>query len=886
MKKITIIIIAISLSFGASGVAQVSRSQAQYDADVKSLNDTAKRNQIQRNWDNNLKTHDTSDHRQKWNSFYDYYEQTAKYIFEGIEITKGIPFRDVNANNATHISRKIIVTKIYKNSDGKLKLGTVQLIDDTTPIWLNDDGSTMIVPIDDWHHPITNGVYFCNDYYKPSPYKITTDNEPIALAQIYGENKEVYYKRKNITPIQDTLLQKKSPNENEIKQSPKLQNVIEDTTGNGQRYKEHLDNYQSYMNKLQIKLLPKSHGEKALESISFSIGFATQTTSGPNHYLEFDVLANCSSDTTFFDNCLLRISYDTNSFGSNIVANNNVTITKGSNYNSVTYFDPNTNDIDWTPYMMDVPFGTDFSQTTLYRTNINTSLEQLLHFKMLIRTCNTNPQVAFADIDSTYFFSFFALNPSDSITNTLPYDTSYYSGSITQTLCAPFIGYFTPTAIPGAHYPLDSINEALVDITGINFGSVKGTVWVPNADTGGLGGPIIPLNNNDIIYWSDNLIRIIMPSIVDSFPASATDSFWTYPCPGSGIFQIATSNGIASSYAPIYFPYAIKNIINNAPYSKARLDLANVNTNGGYVFMLDTSIISFNASNPILIPLIQKAIKEVACKTGATITMGGPISDNGFNPDAICTIFFMNAPSDTGVLADTRTSLPVFFCESPSFTEKYFIQKAMKIGILRDPSLFSLPYWQFDTIQADLSTGRIGFYQALMHELLHAVGEKHVDQQELMYWKTPSGFIAGPLRDSISSNDGDGGGDIVYKSSFIDTITAVCGPYTNLIVYHDCVNGGNSFGIPNINPNVLNMKMYPNPLNDNLLNIQYTLKQDSRVTFKVLDITGREVYSMNENLNAGEHTDQLNLDNLAIGVYLIKIIIGDTQDTQKLVKIR
>ena len=845
MKKINLILVVVALLIGAFAVAQ-----------------------------------DTATQQQKYSSYADYAYNNSKYIFEATYIS-GEPFKDVKAN-VTRFSQKLNITKIYRNSDGKLKLGTVQLIDDITAFNIDDNGKMFVIPGSDYD-AFSGTIYFCNDH-RDSDYKINTDNEPMVLKQIHGEEKDEFYKHINLIPditISDSLLQKKSPNENEIKQSPKPQKVIDDTTGNSQRYKEHLDNYHSYMNNLQTKNAHKSNREKhmtVVEDIFFSIAFATQTVSGPNHFLEFDVLVNGSSNSTYFDNCLLRISYNPLSFGNNIVGNGNVTITKGTNFNSLTYINPNTNDIDQTPTEMGVAFGTDFSQTTLNRTQLLFSQQQLLHFKMRIQNCNTNPQIQFQDVTFTYIFSYYANNPTDSITNTIGYDTSIYSGNITTTLCVPSITSFTSPVIPGANYPYASLNESQMVIQGNNFGVNQdtGNVYFRNADNG--GASYIPLNHYDIVSWSENTIVVNVPSFIDSFPKYLPQTQWKYPCPGSGLFKVVTGTGdSAISPTPVLMPYGIENLL-FTPYEKARLNLGNINFSGGYTFMIDTSIMNY--ADPILLPLIKKAIKYVACKTGANFIMGGSIAHNGYINDGVCVIFMGDYPT-INHLAYTQYNTP-YQCTHPIPFYTYNVGRSMQIGLLKNPSLNGLGYWQFDTLQNNIDLGRIDFYGILVHELLHAVGLKHVNQQERMWWQDQGNPIAGPLRWLISSDDIAGGGDIVIKS-VTDSFMVSCIPGGNMQIFGNCLTG---LGIPELNSNVSNFIMYPNPLNDNLLNVAYTLKQDSPVIFKVLDITGREVYSMNENKNSGEHIDQLNLANLSTGIYMIKIIMGDVQDTQKLVKIR
>ncbi|MBE2254829.1 MAG: T9SS type A sorting domain-containing protein [Ignavibacteria bacterium] len=66
---------------------------------------------------------------------------------------------------------------------------------------------------------------------------------------------------------------------------------------------------------------------------------------------------------------------------------------------------------------------------------------------------------------------------------------------------------------------------------------------------------------------------------------------------------------------------------------------------------------------------------------------------------------------------------------------------------------------------------------------------------------------------------------------------------------------------------------YPNPFNPST-KINYDLPFDSKVSIKVFDLLGREVFSIlnNEQINAGYHTAQLNFGSMASGTYFYRII--------------
>jgi hypothetical protein len=76
---------------------------------------------------------------------------------------------------------------------------------------------------------------------------------------------------------------------------------------------------------------------------------------------------------------------------------------------------------------------------------------------------------------------------------------------------------------------------------------------------------------------------------------------------------------------------------------------------------------------------------------------------------------------------------------------------------------------------------------------------------------------------------------------------------------------------------------YPNPFNP-LTNIGFTVHGSGVVTLKVFDVLGKEVATLaNENLPAGSYTVQLNAEDLASGIYFVRLASGGRVLTMKLV---
>jgi len=75
---------------------------------------------------------------------------------------------------------------------------------------------------------------------------------------------------------------------------------------------------------------------------------------------------------------------------------------------------------------------------------------------------------------------------------------------------------------------------------------------------------------------------------------------------------------------------------------------------------------------------------------------------------------------------------------------------------------------------------------------------------------------------------------------------------------------------------------YPNPA-QNTTNIEFTLANGGNAEFTVMNIHGQVIETRNlENLNGGNHSIQLNLDNYASGIYMYSLKAGNQKLTRKM----
>lgn len=93
-----------------------------------------------------------------------------------------------------------------------------------------------------------------------------------------------------------------------------------------------------------------------------------------------------------------------------------------------------------------------------------------------------------------------------------------------------------------------------------------------------------------------------------------------------------------------------------------------------------------------------------------------------------------------------------------------------------------------------------------------------------------------------------------------------------------------SLGLEENVSEISNSNLFPNPTTGKST-VSYTLENASKVTVKVVDVTGKVVYtSSEESKEAGNHTSTIDATAFNTGVYYVTVSTNDSQLTQKLIK--
>ena len=107
--------------------------------------------------------------------------------------------------------------------------------------------------------------------------------------------------------------------------------------------------------------------------------------------------------------------------------------------------------------------------------------------------------------------------------------------------------------------------------------------------------------------------------------------------------------------------------------------------------------------------------------------------------------------------------------------------------------------------------------------------------------------------------------------------------FSNLLVSKVDIIEGSSKSIPNyytLNP------AYPNPFNS-ITNISFLLPEDKKINLSIYDIDGRKIETLVQgNKPNGNYTMNWNAENLASGVYFVKLDAGEFTQTQKLMLVK
>ena len=642
-------------------------------------------------------------------------------------------------------------------------------------------------------------------------------------------------------------------------------------------YQERSDNFNNRVQRyIALKNNVNRTSQVTASDVTLQIINGVITGTSPKYY-EFDVNIKSNNSSSYLENIPVWITYNTAVFGTSVVATSSVIVTNGTSFNNVNYSPANTSIADNSSNTFAFALGTDFTLSNPNRVNITTTYKQLAHVKMLITGCG-NVTVDLSNASTAINSAYYTPTINGSFSTALNYTALNYNGSLTNSIpCLPTILDFTS--------PINGGVSDILTIAGYGFGTTRGNGQVKFRNADDFGFPYIDkLNTFDYLSWTDTEIKIKMPSIVDTIGGS------NFNTPGTGRFKVITNandstlsppvNQLSQPFSVYYSllcprPSYFQTAITTAQKLKANL-YKSVPSTGGYVIRLDTSI----SNHPDRKGCVIKAVKSWVCLTTVNIKIGTDTIMQTSARDQICNLFF--APSSSfpfsNTVADTKCQVSI----CPSTTPIRYIND-FDIKVNNSKSFF------YDTTGATLPSGKIDFYEVMLHEIGHGIGLMHViDSSAVMYYRTlgnqPFSISGSSRRTLIPSTTDIDGGDIQVASS-LNNITGACGIQDMIQISAGSCTGG-SAGIESLLNSNFNIIVYPNPSTDGEINISFDAVENAKPKLELYNLLGEIVIqeTISNNTNSKHFITKMNLNELSNGIYILNLVIGKNKASYKIVK--
>lgn len=167
---------------------------------------------------------------------------------------------------------------------------------------------------------------------------------------------------------------------------------------------------------------------------------------------------------------------------------------------------------------------------------------------------------------------------------------------------------------------------------------------------------------------------------------------------------------------------------------------------------------------------------------------------------------------------------------------------------------------------------------------ISGIPESFGDSVEVMHeyveWQDRASAVDGPTFVSLETRSNETG-SITISTELLDPMFGyrlVVTPVGKMVANEETTNH---------NPSVFKLNQnYPNPFNPNTV-ISYQLPVNSEVSLKVFDMLGREVATLVDGRrSAGTHQVSFNASNLASGMYVYRLVVGDFVSTKTMMLIK
>lgn len=515
---------------------------------------------------------------------------------------------------------------------------------------------------------------------------------------------------------------------------------------------------------------------------------------------------------------------------------------------------------------------------------IGPNAAQLARIKIKIQDCSALANLSFDSPEIfTSLFTLYTTFPTSS--NTMTFDEVDATDTENAAMCGMQITSFSP----------DFLNGGVGDILTINgsgFGT-SGTVQMKNASVN--GGIWITLDSYDITQWSDNQIKIRIPS-AGPITASAGDYTWT---PGTGNIRVfnGSDNSMEETSQPVHIHYSRKNyqINNSNTVIKGEGHLIGIDdveepegSESGFGYIIYPSVDI--AANSSAMQCIRKALLKWTCLSNIRwLLSDAPVSV--FNSmDAISTVRFgdINTPN---IIAETDVFIHRCSGSQGGATE-------IGVTVSYDMVFEFLPDgnpWFYDSMdELPQTAGAYDFYALALHELGHAHLLQHViDEQDIMHGLNSAFDLDNSIplenrRINFSQGNSDGGVEIVVEGEqlnlgFCFQIDVLDNVQPNNHEPVDILNC--DFGLSQKSDELVGkgLRAVPNPMSEQFV-VQFTMPYTGMIIIRLYSALGALLNVEHKEYIDAEVGTPINLNDFPNGMYFCQIQMGSNSKTIKIIK--
>jgi hypothetical protein len=584
-------------------------------------------------------------------------------------------------------------------------------------------------------------------------------------------------------------------------------------------------------------------------------------------YYYFDVLAS-ASDLTVFNGCTFELYFPDGELKTDYLSGG-INITAGSNFQPDT---GNHYDMIDTSIIGDSILRIKFGMDTVSRcaTILSTTPQVLFHIGIEPTDCEYG-NVSFIDTLNTawsgsYTDSSQATSSSDwsFVTHLYCSPTIYQQGNLIPLACPPIYDIFWNTNYAGLDF--------VMNVYGNNFGNTggPGQFFFTNADTANTW--IRGLNAVDLVSWTNNEIQVRIPGFVDSTSSPLT----TPHTVGGPRFMIINSCGDSATHG-INIIYNINQAWNAALHNNQKYEvlLRNIDSNGGYVFRLDSNTFPRTGPNAIRRLCFAKAMRDWICATGVNLSIGKDTTIIGYNINMVTNTNYVAFDSAIFLhLSGAAETKPwLLHCDS---------MVVMGEGDIMFNSMKSNngPNFVYDTNYAPVDSipkGEVDFYGTCLHELGHfiQIGHNSVDT-DLMYYQANNGYIPANQRKRLFDTSPWVSGGIhsvnqsvsTPKSRYCNNIPPMTPGTSQYCTY---ING-----IEHL-PENSTFAIYPNPSSGTFT----IVSKENEYTLIITNILGQRI--LIQKIQTEDEKTEIDLSSQPSGMYFIQLQYNNSVATQKLI---